>query len=273
MDQEIGSETPTDPAAAAFEALRREVALLNVALGGLAAERASAPDYSETLGEIAQGVRVAVGRMGKLAASPALAATPAEIAQQITAAGDEVRRQDRAMLHQAQEMLHRAAGDLRGWVDTARLARVQNWRLMQFTMAGLVGGVVLGVSFPDIVAQAAPEAWAWPEKRAARVLHRDLWSAGERLLQTADARRWQDARTGAAIVAQNRGALAECARGSKRAKRPRRCIIQLDISESSNPISRRFDTLSRTGCARLQPLGLRHAHAAELGLPGVDRAL
>ena len=123
MDQDIGSEAPVDPAAVAFEALRREVALMNVALAGLAAERASAPDYSETLGEIAQGVRVAVGRIGKLTASPAFAATPAEIAQQITAAGDEARRQDRAALHQAQEMLQRAAGDLRGWVNTARLER------------------------------------------------------------------------------------------------------------------------------------------------------
>lgn len=74
MDQDTGREEPVDPAAVAFEALRREVALLNVALAGLAAERASAPDYSETLGEIAQGVRVAVGRIGKLAASPARAA-------------------------------------------------------------------------------------------------------------------------------------------------------------------------------------------------------
>lgn len=140
MDQNIGSEAPVDPAAVAFEALRREVSLLNVVLAGLAAERASAPDYSETLGEIAQGVRLAVGRIGKLATSPALAVTPAEIARQITAAGDEARRQDRATLHQAQEMLQRAAGDLRRWVDTARLARLQNRRLIQMTLVGMLAG-------------------------------------------------------------------------------------------------------------------------------------
>jgi len=169
MDQEIESEAPVDPAAVAFEALRREVALLNVALSGLAAERASAPDYSETLGEIAQGVRVAVARMGKLATSPALLLTPAEVARQITAASDDARRQDRAMLHQAQEMLQRAAGDLKGWVDTARLASVQNWRLLQAALAGVIGGAVLGASFPIIVAQAAPAQWAWPGTRAVPV--------------------------------------------------------------------------------------------------------
>ena len=204
MDQDIGSEVPADRAAVAFEALRREVALLNVALAGLAAERASAPDYSEALGEIAQGVRVAVGRIGKLATSPALAATPAEIARQITAAGDEARRQDRVTLHQAQEMLQRAAGDLRGWVDTARLASEQNWRLLQAALAGVIGGAVLGASFPVIVAQAAPEQWAWPERSAARVLQRDMWSAGERLLATADPQRWQEMQTGRRVVEKTR---------------------------------------------------------------------
>jgi len=216
MDQDIGSEAPVDPAAVAFEALRREVALLNVALAGLAAERASAPDYSETLGEIAQGVRVAVARMGKLASSAALALTPAELAQQITAAGDEARRQDRATLHQAQEMLQRAAGDLRGWVDTARLSSVQNWRLLQATLAGVIGGAVLGASFPVIVAQAAPEPWAWPEKRAARMLHRDMWSAGERMLATADLNRWREVQVAKTIVGQNRDVLARGSAGGKR---------------------------------------------------------
>lgn len=59
MEQGGGPADPAD-AAAAFEALRREVALLNVAVAGLAAERRPAPDYSETLGEIAKGVSVAV---------------------------------------------------------------------------------------------------------------------------------------------------------------------------------------------------------------------
>lgn len=204
MDQDIGPGEPADPAAVAFEALRREVALLNVAVAGLAAERVRSPDYSETLGEIGQSVRVAVARMGKLASSAALALTPAEIAQQITAAGDEARRQDRATLHQAQEMLRRAAGDLTGWVDTARLASVQNWRLLQAALAGVIGGAVLGASFPAIVAQAAPEQWAWPEKRAARVLQRDMWSAGERMLSVADPQRWREIQAARRIGGQNR---------------------------------------------------------------------
>lgn len=89
MDQDVKPEEPVDPAAVAFEGLRREVALLHAAMGGLTAERASAPDYSETLGEITKGMTVLVGRMGKLAVSPALALTRAEMARQISAAGDD----------------------------------------------------------------------------------------------------------------------------------------------------------------------------------------
>ena len=226
MEQDVAPAEPAD-AVAAFEALRREVALLNVAVAGLAAERRPAPDYSETLGEIAKGVSVAVGRLGKLATSPALAVTPTEIAQQISAAGEEARREDRATLHQAQEMLQRAAGDLRGWVNAARLARVQNWRLLQAALAGAIGGAVLGASFPIIATQAAPERWAWPERRAARVLHREMWPAGERLLAVADPQRWREVQTARRIVEQNRDVLARCVAVARKAKGARRCLIRV----------------------------------------------
>lgn len=189
MEQDVRPAEPAD-AAAAFEALRREVALLNVAVAGLAAERAPAPDYSETLGEIAKGVSVAVGRLGKVMTSPAFASSPADLARQI-AAGEEARRQDRATVHQAQEALQRSARDLDGWIDRARLASAQNWRLVQAVAVGVVAGAILCASVPTVIVDAAPAGWAWPEKWAARVLGRDMWSAGERLLAVADPKRWK----------------------------------------------------------------------------------
>ncbi|MBI1684871.1 DUF6118 family protein [Caulobacter hibisci] len=227
MEQEIGSEAPVDPAAAAFEALRREVALLNVALAGLAAERAAAPDYSETLGEISKGLSVVGARLRKVMASPGLAMSPSEVARQVAAAGGEVRRQDRAALSQAQDGLQRAMRDLDGWIDRARLASAQNWRLLQVGSVGLLAGAFLGVFLPGVVATAAPERWAWPEKMAAHALQRGLWPAGERLLQAADTQKWQDGSDGAAIVAQNRDKLAACLREARPPKRPRSCLIQL----------------------------------------------
>ncbi len=212
MEQDIERDEPVDPAAAAFETLRQEVALLNAAVAGLAAERAPAPDYSETLGEIAKGMDTAVARIGKLASSPVLALTPAEVTRQITVAGAEVRQHDRVALHQAQEVLQRAAGDLRGWVDTARLASVQNWRLVQVALAGLVGGAALGASLPAVVTQIAPGQWAWPEKMAAGILRRDMWSAGERMLSVADPQRWRRLEVARQIADQNHELLARCVR-------------------------------------------------------------
>lgn len=189
MEQDVGPAEPAD-AAAAFELLRREVALLNVAVAGLAAERAPAPDYSETLGEIAKGVSVAVGRLGKVMTSPAFGMSPADLARQIAAAGDEARRQDRTAVHQALEALQRSARDLDGWIDRARLASLQNWRLVQAAAVGVVAGAILWASLPTLIVNSAPAGWAWPEKRAAHVLRRDMWSAGERLLSIADRERW-----------------------------------------------------------------------------------
>lgn len=226
MEQDPGLEEPAD-AAAAFEALRREVALLKVAVSGLAAERSPAPDYSETLSEIAKGVSVAVGRLGRLLASPAFGANPADMARQIAEAGEEARRQDRAGLQQAQDGFVRAASDLRSWVGVARLADLQNQRLIQAMVGGVLAGSLFGVSLPGVVARAAPDSWVWPEKMAARALGQDFWSAGERLLKAADAQRWQDSQDGAAIVALNRDALANCARASLPEERPQRCVIRL----------------------------------------------
>lgn len=199
MEQDVGPAETTD-AAAAFEALRREVALLNVALAGLAAERAPAPDYSETLGEIAKGVSVAVGRLGKVMTSPAFALSPADLARQISAAGEEARRQDRATVHQAQEALQRSARDLDGWIDRARLASLQNWRLVQAGAVGVICGAILCATVPTIIVNAAPARWEWPEKTAARVLNRDMWSAGERLLLVADPKRWREIQSARRII-------------------------------------------------------------------------
>jgi len=107
------------------------------------------------------------------------------------------------------------------------LASAQNWRLLQAALTGVVGGAVLGASFPVIVAQAAPEQWAWPERRAARVLHRDMWPAGERLLAVTDPQRWQEMQAARRIVEQNRDVLARCVTAAQKAKGGKRCLISV----------------------------------------------
>lgn len=190
MEQDVGAKEPAD-AATAFEALRREVALLNVAVAGLAAERTQAPDYSETLGEISKGVSVAVSRLGKVMTRATLEMGPAEMARQITMAAEDARRQDKALLQQAQDALQQATRDLRGWIDGARLASIQKRLRLQLAAAALLVGTLLGIWVPNTIARAAPDRWTWPERLAARTLDRDPWAAGERLLTVADPQRWK----------------------------------------------------------------------------------
>jgi hypothetical protein len=71
-------ETLDGGPAAAFEALRAEVAQLRAALEGLLT---TAPDYSPTLADIAQSLAV-------IAAHPALRLTPEDLAFQVRQASE-----------------------------------------------------------------------------------------------------------------------------------------------------------------------------------------
>jgi hypothetical protein len=149
------------------------------------------------------------------------------MAREISQAGEAVRQQDRAALHQARDNLQQAERELQGWIITARLAERQNWRLVQLAALGFIGGVVLGASLPTIVVQAAPERWAWPEKRAAHMLGRDMAAAGERLLAIADPQRWGEMQSAWAIVDDNRAVIARCRQTADKTGKPSRCAIVL----------------------------------------------
>lgn len=231
------SQTPliaAPPSAAeAFEALRREVVSMHETILAQRTAARAAPDYSETLGVLAGDLNTAARKIDWLTRRAAITLTPEEMARQIKAAGAEVRTTDRQAVHEAADRLTRATAELRGWIDTARLASAQNWRLAQTALAGLVMGAMLGMSFPVIVAQAAPEAWAWPEALAARALHRDQAAAGERLLSVAAPRRWRDMRDGLRIVEGNRERLARCQRTLDSRRSSARCVILLDQTRPS----------------------------------------
>ena len=69
MTNDVRSVEPADPAAAAFSRLEREIALIRRAVENLATEKANIdiPDYSSTLGEMAQD---SMPRRGRWLPSP-----------------------------------------------------------------------------------------------------------------------------------------------------------------------------------------------------------
>src|SRR6185312_1725279 len=94
LEQGHGPEDEADAAERAFEALRDEVAALRRGIelvyrqqqaGESGHGAAEIPDYSPTLGAMAQELRAVGTRLDGIEAQPALRLTPGEITQQVAA--------------------------------------------------------------------------------------------------------------------------------------------------------------------------------------------
>ncbi|MBU6298647.1 MAG: hypothetical protein KGJ79_05185 [Alphaproteobacteria bacterium] len=223
-------ETPVDPAAAAFEALREEVALVRRAVAGLAAERAAIenPDYIETLGQIARAQAVIANNLKTLAGTPALRLAASDWGREIAAAGDEARRFDRETLMSTVETLQRTTRDMTASLRSARSANDQReWLLL--TAAGcFVAGMLFLVLVIGPVVRGMPESWHVPERLAASIVGVDRVAAGARLIGTAAPKTWQDTILGYRIVRKNRVAITRCNEMAAKESKPVRCYLRID---------------------------------------------
>lgn len=214
-----------DPAAAAFEELRREVAMVHRAVAGLAVERATIPDYSETLGQILQACAAAARKFKELKELPALHLTPEIIGRQIDDAAEAARRAHHATLTGASAALQRATQDLNAHLRSARSAESQRIWLAATGAACLFTGMVLWAIVAGYVNPSPPVDHRSPEARAAAILGMDQTHAGEHLIQASAPALWQDIVLGNRIVAVNRDTLRKCIKESK--VRAVKCVIQL----------------------------------------------
>ncbi len=188
------NQTPEelDPAAA-FEAMGQRLAGLTAAIDGLAVkfQEVHGRDYSPELAKIDARFETVRGFVDQLMQKPAMALTPQRIAEQIEAAAQHGRQADHAAWHQAQTQLNAAAKSISRVVGSALEKQSQCKWLMIAVGVALVSGVVLGSIVPPMIDRQMPESWQWPEQRAAQILRRDQWSAGERLLEVSDPKRWR----------------------------------------------------------------------------------
>ncbi|WP_374595175.1 hypothetical protein [Sphingosinicella sp.] len=137
--------TDSSPADA-FEALRREVALLRRALEGLAAEQKAQPDYSGVLAGIGQRIREQNAALGAMAETPALQLTPEAIGQQIMRASDQVRAEDARLLGHAQNGMTSATRQIEAALATARTAHAQQRIIRWSAVVGIVAGLFIGAA-------------------------------------------------------------------------------------------------------------------------------
>ncbi|MEP7007205.1 MAG: DUF6118 family protein [Sphingomonas bacterium] len=228
-----------ETAAQAFARLDGRIALMSRAVEHLAAERASIdiPDYSATLGEIAQRLAATAQGMKTLAARPAMQITPNEMAGRIDAAAVKARQTDRDALTESHRRFDEASHDLRAVVRSARSADDQLRRQRLMTAGGMLVGILLWSIVPGLAARIAPESWRWPERLAARSLRLDMWGAGERMLARSEPERWQTVVLANRILQDNREAIARCRSAADKVKEIQRCIVVVTPgSASQNPL-------------------------------------
>jgi hypothetical protein len=180
MDED--HEALGDDPAAAFEALRAEVATLRASLGGGDDGRV-APDYAPTLGKMAAS-------LAKIEAHPALQLTPEAFAYQVRLARDAAQQQGSRDMSAAIQRVDAAGAELGRVAERQRTGRDQIRQVAIMTAVGAVAGVVVWVGFSGPIARALPASWGVPERMAAATLRLDRWDAGARLMQDANQQSW-----------------------------------------------------------------------------------
>jgi hypothetical protein len=142
-----GDAAPVDEAAAAFEELRQEIALMRRAVAGLSAEHASIeiPDYSQTLGKMAAALNAILRTNKELAEAPALRMTAQNWAEQIASASRTARQADREALDHARSGFDEITRALSGSFASARAADSQLIWVLGAAGSGVAIGVLIGV--------------------------------------------------------------------------------------------------------------------------------
>jgi hypothetical protein len=153
MSETSEGAAPVDEAAAAFEELRQEIALMRRALAGLSAEHASieVPDYSQTLGKMAAALNEILRTNKELTEAPALRMNAQNWAEQIVAASRAARQADREALDRGRLGLDEIARAMCASLDSARTANKQLMWVFCATGSGLVVGVMVGVLVARLV--------------------------------------------------------------------------------------------------------------------------
>lgn len=223
-------------AAQAFEELRAEVTLMRRGVERLTAERMEVPeppDYSETLGVIANNITATAQRADMLVKSPMLAMTPEQLAGRITVAASMARQEDRQTIATARTGLEDVTRQLHGYVVSARRGDEQNRWLMWSAISGIVVGMTLWAVFAGIVARAVPASWEWPEKMAARSLDLPMWEGGQRLMRTSAPEAFANIAAGDRIVTANRQALEACRKRANKVREEVRCTISVEADRGA----------------------------------------
>ncbi|MBB5687806.1 DUF6118 family protein [Sphingobium boeckii] len=224
------STNANDPAVA-FNAMAQKLAILIAAIEGFAVRQQElhGRDYAPDFAKLAEYQQKLVAAYRSLVERPGVALTPETIAHQIEVAARTVRKEDHDALRQALIRSDQAAHSITTVVASARAERKQRHWLMGTAAAALVMGILIAATMPGAVARALPENWLVPERMAVKVMRRDGWDAGLRLLQVADPTREALVISGATIPERDQKTLSKCREETKRTRKPVPCPLEIEV--------------------------------------------
>lgn len=212
---------PDDPATMAFLRLEGEIALMRRAVENLATEKANIdiPDYSSTLGEMAQYLDEATMTLTAIAAKPAMDLTPENMAERMERAARIARQSDREQISAAENRYDHAMRALTKMVASAKSAADQREHLIWAGGGGILAGCLLWAIIPGPIARALPESWHLPEKIAARAVGEpSIWEAGVRLLRVGSPEAWRAISDAAEMRRNNRVKIEACEQTAAKTK-------------------------------------------------------
>ena len=224
---EANERSASDDAASAFDAMRRQLALLTSAVEGFASrqEAIAARDYGHDLEKIAARMANVGNAINVLAERPAIALTPVEMALQIEVAGKTVRQSDHVALDEARQAFSQTTRELDGVVTRARTHEKQIDALIWAALFGLIAAMLL-----ILLGNAALERLGWlpsTEQRAVALLGGDRWKGGQALMAAENPARWREMLDAVRLADTNAETLALCAARARQKGRAARCTIDV----------------------------------------------
>lgn len=227
---ELDAMEESDPATEAFARLEGELAMVRHTVQNMARERVDIviPDYTSTLGQMADQLEQVSDRLAAISGKPAMELTPETIADQIAHASESSRRYDSDQLMKARNF-HRAATDeLQALVGRARTIEEQNRKLQHMAGAGLLAGILLWAILPGTFARAMPESWQWPEWMARRAVGAPtIVEAGIQLIRSENPEAWEELAVAQRTLSANRESLDRCKERAAKAEKPVSCTLQI----------------------------------------------
>ena len=222
--------TETDPATEAFARLEGEMAMVRHTVQNMARERADIviPDYTATLGQMADQLAQASKTLGTISKKPAIQMTPEDIAFQIKRASLDIQRDASDLFRHGRKDFDSATMQLNTIVGRVRTEDEQKRQTWRFAGVGALAGILLWSMLPGTIARAMPESWQWPEWMARKgVGEPTIVEAGIRLIRSQNPEAWEELMVAHSTLNANREELDRCTEKAREEERPVSCSIQI----------------------------------------------